>query len=425
MLAHQCIYTKEAAKTAPSGIKTDTISVDIAPNKSFGSSVAFANNNLIAIGAPYQFATNRVSGEGYTRRPGAVHIYAKNSSGNWEEELVISDFNTTDPGSGKYQIELDDLDAFGQAVDFLDNDTLIISGEYKGILYILQKSNGSWKQTSTIEGSQLLVGDPLSTDENGYASGFGQAISISGDTIVVTGANTSSGGVLNLLNWTTFHPDAVWHYIYIDDENCGADDFLNNPALYDEGEIITPPSSQEGSRLCFKVDNGSYGIEYFASEIIDLSAPQFATPALDISENGILSIYFNEKIRQTDDEEIDEDWVRANVGGALDITLHGQTTALSIPLNHQNSSSTINSGNSLVSVSHPDGQTVLRILVDTTDANFPPTTGPTSSAPHAYAITLKNFEDSVNNAQLTDLTAEEDDYRICPRHANHYDYARR
>ena len=383
--------------------KTDTISVNIAPNRSFGSSVAFANNNLIAVGAPGQLAPNRVAGEGYTRRPGAVHLYAKDSDGNWEEELVISDFNTDDPGSGKYQIELEDLDAFGQAVDFLDNDTLVIAGRYKGILYILQKSNDGWEQIGTIEGSQLLAGDPLPTNEDGYASNFGQAISISSNTIVVT--NTNDEGVVNLLDWTTFHPDASWHYAYIDNGNCGADDFLNSPTSYNEGELITPPKNQEGSRLCFKVDNGSAGVEYFASEIIDLSAPQFATPALDISENGVLSIYFDEKIRQIENEEIDEDWVRANVG-TLSITLHGQTTPLSIPLNHNNAGSTINSGNSLISISHPNEQTVLRVQVDTANANFPPTTAPSSSAPHAYAIALKNFEDSVNNAQLTDLTAE-------------------
>lgn len=406
-------YESDSIQSISQWNKIDTISTNIAPGGSFGNSVAFADDNLIAIGARLQQAPNRVSGEGYTRRPGAVHLYAKNSDADWTKELVISDFNTTNPGSGKYQIELEDLDGFGQSVSFFGTDTLVASALYKGTLYVLQKSNNSWEQITTIEGHKLLAGNPLGISTlNERALSFGHAINVYGDTIAVTHTSDHHNhllaqGVINLLDLTTFLPETTWHYTYINDANCDANDFLNSPIAYTEGDSITPPGDKEGQRLCFKADSGSEGIEYFASSIIDSSVPQFSTPSLTISEDGVLSIYFNEKIRQIDDGEIDEDWVQTNVG-SLDITLHGQTTSVTITLNHENVSSEINSGNSMVSVEHINDRTILKVQIDTANSNFPPATEPSATAPHTYEISLVNFEDSADNAQLTALTAEQE-----------------
>ncbi len=406
-------YESDSIQSISQWNKIDTISTSITPNSLFGTSVAFADDNLIAIGASLQYAPNRVSGEGYTRRPGAVHLYAKNSAANWVEELVISDFNTITPGAGKYQIELEDLDYFGRSVSFFGADTLVASAPYKGTLYVLQKSTNSWKQTTTIEGHKLLAGNPLQINiQSDRARSFGDAIDIYGNTIAVTQTrdtrdNHAASGVVNLLDLTTFLPETTWHYTYISDANCGANDFLDSPTDYTEGDLITPPKDKEGWRLCFKADSGSKGIEYFASSVIDLSAPQFSTPSLKIGEDGVLSIYFTEKVRQIDNNEIDEDWVQTNVG-SLDITLHGQTTPVTIPLNHQNTGSEINSGNSMVSVEHINNRTILKVQLDTSNSNFPPATAPSAAAPHTYGISLVNFEDSVDNAQLSLLTAEQE-----------------
>ena len=396
---------------------------DNMPIAHFGASLAFANNDLIAVGAPYQRSPNRVHGEGYNRSPGAVRLYIKDSNGDWIQDITFSDFNTTNPGNGKYQIELQTLDRFGHSVAFLDANTLITSSPTKGILYILQKSNNVWSRVTEIQGDALLNGNPLhlasiTGEEGKFAISFGQALAAYNDTIFASqprdqylnnnNEDADSAGVINLLNWPSFRLSTIWHYTYINDDDCGSKDFSDNPSAYNEGDLIEPPDSQEGSRLCFKADNGSDGIEYFASDIIDLSAPQFATPSLSISEDGVLSIYFNEIIRQIDNSAIDEDWVRNNVQN-LNITLHGQVIPLIIPLNHDSGRSTpINDGNDLVIVEQINDRSVLKIQIDTNSLDFPPATAPTTAAPHTYAIDLKNFEDLTDNAQLTDLTAEQE-----------------
>ena len=399
-----------------------TLSDDM-PIASFGASLAFANNDLIAIGVPAQRSPNRVSGESYNRSPGAVRLYTKDSNGDWIHDITFSDFNTTNPGNDKYQIELRNLDVFGQSVAFLDANTLVTSSPTRGILYILQKSNNAWSKVAEIKGDSLLNGNPLKLatingEEGEFAASFGRALAAYNDTIfasqpwdsylIENSEDEDSEGVINLLNWPSFRLNTIWHYTYINDNDCGSNDFSDNPSAYNEGDLIEPPDSQEGSRLCFKADNGSNEIEYFASDIIDLSAPQFATPSLSISEDGVLSIYFNEIIRQIDDSAIDEDWVRNNVQN-LNITLHGRVIPLIIPLNHDSSRSTpINDGNDLVIIEQINKRSVLRIQIDTNSPDFPPATAPTTAAPHTYAIDLKNFEDLTDNAQLTDLTAEQE-----------------
>ncbi len=392
--------------------KINTISSEssIIAGAGFGRSVAFANDNLLAVGAPYQYAPRVINNEGYKRRPGAVHLYSKNNDSEWIQTLVFSDFNSSNPGTGKYQLEIENLAYFGQSVSFIDANTLAVGSNNEsdgtGSVYIFQSSNDVWSQILRISDDDPATRYPL-----GFKNRFGYAIDVQGNTLAITNIHDTknaeaigSEGVVNLLNWTTFKPGAIWHYTYIDDNNCGSNDFLNSPTAYTEGEVITPPSSANGKRLCFKADSGSNRIEYFASDIIDTSSPQFADPALTITEDDVLSIYFTEKVRQLNNEEIDEGWVDANVGN-LSITLHNENTPLTIALN---SDAGKNSGNSLVSVEHISDRTVLRVLIDTDNSNFPPTTAPTISAPHVYEISLMNFEDFFDNPQLTALTARQE-----------------
>ena len=385
------IYERDGSQGVSQWNKTKTITV-AAGKALFGRSVAFASEDLLAIGASGQYAPDRVPGEGYTRRPGAVHLYAKNSDNDWAEELVISDFNTTTPGSGKYQVELEDLDRFGQAVGFINSTTLVASVEYQGVLLVFEKSAGSWSKIAEIKGHELLAGVPLVGSENDRAEGFGKSIDTHDNLIAVTQDN--SPGSINLLKWSTFQPGTTWHYVYIDDNDCGASDFNNSPTAYTEGDVITPASDKEGKRLCFKADDGT-NTEYFASQAVDLTGPGFEDPTLDVSEDGILSIYFNEQVRQLDDTDIDEAWVGSKVDG-LQVTPDGETNATNVPLA---------ATDKLVSVGLENGKTVLRIKLDT--SNFPLSSDPTTAAPHDYSITMYDLEDLYDNAEST-LTAEQE-----------------
>ena len=163
---------------------------------------------------------------------------------------------------------------------------------------------------------------------------------------------------------------------------------------YTEGDTITPPATQEGSRLCFKADDG-VNVEYLASQVIDLTGPDFNDPALDVSEDGILSIYFNEQVRQLDDTAIDETWVRDKVDN-LEITPDGETNATSVAFD---------TTGRLVAVEHTEGQTILRLQLDT--SSFPLSSDPTAAAPHDYSITMYDLEDFDDNASST-LTAEQE-----------------
>ncbi|MYB40255.1 hypothetical protein F4X86_03275 [Candidatus Saccharibacteria bacterium] len=385
------VYERDGSQGVAQWNKTKTITV-AADKASFGGSVAFGGEDLLAIGASGQYAPNRVSGEGYTRRPGAVHLYAKDSNDDWAEELVISDFNTTTPGSGEYQVELEDLDYFGQAVGFIDSTTLVASVEYQGTLMVFEESAGSWSKVADIKGHELLAGIPPVGSENDRAGGFGNAIDTHDDLIAVT--QDGSQGSINLLKWSTFQAGTTWHYVYIDDANCDAGDFNGSPTAYTEGDVITPGSDKEGKHLCFKADDGT-NTEYFASRAIDLTGPGLEDPALNVSEDGVLSIYFNEQVRQLDDTDIDESWV-SNKVDSLEITPNGETNATTVSLS---------STGRLVSVGHENGKTVLRLQLDT--SSFPLSSDPTAAAPHDYSITMYDLEDFDDNATAT-LTAEQE-----------------
>ena len=384
-------------------IKTNTISSEssILQSSHFGGSLSFADDDTLAIGAPSQYAPRVINGEGYTRRPGAVHLYEKNSDGNWEKNLVFSDFYDTDHSLGKYQIGLDELGVFGSAVAFIDVNTLAISAYEGQGIYIFQKSNSGWSQLLRISEDE-----PSTRHTLAFESEFGRSMVFYGNILAITSTtekkepSSNHEGSVNLLTWSTFTSDITWHYTYIDDAICDEDDFPNTPSDYSEGETITPPASEEGKKLCFKADDGVNTPQYFASDIIDLSAPSLANPELSVTEDGLLNIHFNEKIRQIDDSEIDEDWVRENIGD-LNITI-GEAPPLVIPLNHVN-----DGGNSLVAVEHTHGRTTLRIQIDASNANFPPAP-PTAENSHLYEITLNNFEDFSDNTQEEEITASQE-----------------
>ena len=384
-------------------IKTSTISSEssILNSSTFGGSLNFADDNLLAIGAPFQYAPRVINGEGYTRRPGAVHLYEKDSNGDWQKNLVFSDFYDDDHSPGKYQIELDELGNFGSAVAFINPDTLAVSAYAGQGIYVFQKSNSVWSQLLRISKD-----DPSTRHNLPFESELGRSIAFYGDILAVTSTSerkefgSNHKGAVSLLTWSTFTSETTWHYTYIDDAICDEDDFSNTPNDYSEGETITPPASEEGKRLCFKADDGVNPPQYFASDILDLTAPGLDDPELSATEDGLLNIHFNEKIRQIDDSEIDEEWVRENIGD-LNITI-GDASPLVIPLNHTNS------GNSLVAVEHTNDKTTLRIQVDVGNTNFPPATPPTATNPHLYEITLNNFEDFSDNAQEEEVTASQE-----------------
>ena len=421
------IYEKSGGQWSQTTKIADPNENSILENSSFGGSVSFASDNLLAIGAPTRYASTRVSGEGYNRSTGAVYLYAKDSNGDWSQELSFSNFLTNNPGVGKYQIELWHLYRFGHSISFLDANTMVVGSKRVGHLHVFKKDNGVWGEVIdpvlqriidsvskkpvniAVAGDKLLTGNPTG------GGGFAQAIDIHGDIIAVTDPRDGYGrlldhdlstgmGVVNLLDWSTFRPDTTWHYTYIDgDDTCGANDFTDPATVntYIEGDSITPTIDKEGQRLCFKAQNETDGIEYFASDIIDLTLPGFASPSLDIAEDGTLTIYFNERVRRIDDNEIDEDWVINHVSD-LSITIDSTVSAVS--LMHNNDSP---NNNSLISVEHIDDRTVLKLQLDTDDSDFPPASPPTPSSPHTYEISLSQFEDLSDNPQTDMLKASQ------------------
>ncbi len=125
----------------------------------FGASVA-ADGDTNAVGVPYQ-----------TNGAGCVRVSVRTGA-TWSEEARI-----TAPVSG--------IDGFGQLL-VLDGDTLAIVGtrhsDISRAVYIYVRNAGAWSLQSTLAAPSL-------------ASGFGEALALSGDSLVVgaPGAGTPLG----------------------------------------------------------------------------------------------------------------------------------------------------------------------------------------------------------------------------------------
>ncbi|MET0231299.1 MAG: hypothetical protein ABW186_10245 [Rhodanobacteraceae bacterium] len=122
----------------------------------FGNAVAMRGSTLF-VGALQAMADGHVN-------QGAVYVFTDDGSGTWSQ---VQKLTSSDGGAG---------DAFGASLSF-DGTTLVVGATYaggQGAAYVFESSGGTWTEV------QKLVADDAAA--NDY---FGNAVSLSGDSILV------------------------------------------------------------------------------------------------------------------------------------------------------------------------------------------------------------------------------------------------
>jgi hypothetical protein len=155
---------------------------DAEPGDYFGNAVAISGDTLV-VGMRFE-----------DRGIGAAYVFTRDETGKWSEQIKL---RGNDTGTG---------DWFGQSVSVF-GDTLVIGADRKnknsGAVYIFkQEENGAWRQQAKLTGSGA-TGEPRES--------FGEAVSISDDTLVVGGRNTvgeTSSGVAYVFQR---NGDNSWH----------------------------------------------------------------------------------------------------------------------------------------------------------------------------------------------------------------------
>jgi hypothetical protein len=153
----------------------------------FGYSTAISGRSVI-VGSPAHDAL----GTGISW-PGAAYIFVQ-ENGVWTQQQMLF----ADDGA--------DGDYFGATVD-IDGDTAVVGaslhdylGIFAGAAYVFVRQDGVWTQ------QQKLV--PSAPAVNGY---FGSAVSIHGDTLVVSAPNENSGAVVQAGSVYVFTRDnGIW-----------------------------------------------------------------------------------------------------------------------------------------------------------------------------------------------------------------------
>lgn len=226
----------------------------------YGAAVALSGNTL-AVGAPSRNAS-----------AGEVVIYQRNGRA-WEEVIILQDVE-----------ERRSIDAFGQALVFADDSTLVVGIPGKdnrdGAVAIFALQGGTWKHSQTLridnpefstrfgqslayENGKLLIGAP---DEDGFGSAhlyeregdtwtfrqkltasnkdlgdkFGSSVAISGDTILVGAPEEDAVGFFpnrNQTDNTLRNTGAAYHFTKTGNswEETG---FLKSPSGDDMGSAV-------------------------------------------------------------------------------------------------------------------------------------------------------------------------------------------
>ena len=168
----------------------------------FGTSVA-VEGNLAAVGYLGYDATyideRNGNVEKITRDAGAVVVYEKNSQGEWVKQALLEQ-DTSDGDFYSNNDSFRSLSQFGERVA-ISGDTIFVAtdfrrllipqgqtyyglptGDYRGLVYVFKKLNGTWTQVDILAHTQL---------PNNITVGlFGSALVVEGSTLVVgaTGA---------------------------------------------------------------------------------------------------------------------------------------------------------------------------------------------------------------------------------------------
>jgi hypothetical protein len=137
-------------------------------NDAFGNAVAISGDTIV-VGAPFA-------------HPAAVYVFVKPASG-WEDTSTF-DAKLTEPGGVPN-------DGFGQSVA-ISGDTVFAAASQlnsgsKGAVYVYVRPAAGWTSTSAFD-AKLTAFDGSSGD------GFGAALAISDDTLIVGAFNARVGG---------------------------------------------------------------------------------------------------------------------------------------------------------------------------------------------------------------------------------------
>ena len=229
------VYLYSGSGTNWTEIKKLTAS-DAASNDNFGSSVAFSNNGLLAIGA-YQDDSNK----------GSVYLFS-GSGTNWTE---IKKLTASDAAAG---------DNFGSSVAFSNNGLLAV-GAYldhnngqndSGSVYLFSGSGTNWTQQTKLTASDADTSDffgySLAFSNNGILAvgAFGDddnGLSTSGSVYLFSGSGT---------NWTEIKK--ITAYDAATGDYFGSSVAFSNNGLLAIGAYLDDDNGQAGSGSVYLYD---------------------------------------------------------------------------------------------------------------------------------------------------------------------------
>jgi hypothetical protein len=193
--------SRAQVSTAPSYSETYLKASNAATGDRFGFAVAMDGDTLV-VGAPGEDGDGSGVGNHDAPDAGAAYVFV-NTGSHWVQQAYLK---ATNAGAG---------DFFGSAVA-IDGDTIVIGAPAEdgdgstaanngaassGAVYVFVRNGSAWSQQAYLKASNAEAGD-----------GFGQAVAISGNTIVAGAPNEDSGTASQQNNAA---PNAGAAYIFV------------------------------------------------------------------------------------------------------------------------------------------------------------------------------------------------------------------
>lgn len=152
------------------------------PGDRFGAAVAIAGTTIV-VGAPDEDSgatgVDGTESDNSLSNPGAAYVFVRGSNGGWTQQAYLK---ASSPGPAAF-------DDFGTAVA-IDGDRIVVGdsgkdagGNDTGAAFVFERSGSTWTAATTLTAFNTQA-----------LAGFGGAVSISGDTIIIGARNESSDG---------------------------------------------------------------------------------------------------------------------------------------------------------------------------------------------------------------------------------------
>lgn len=221
----------------------------------FGISVAIDGNTLVVGASDESSVAQGVNGDqenndGYVK--GAVYVFVRNGN-TWTQQAYLKTNNTNEFSRLGYSVAISGdtivAGAFSEST-FSDGNYDDTSHAFFGAAYVFKRNGTTWSQEARLIGSNTEGGDC-----------FGQAVAISGDTIIIGATGESSKAVLingdgdnnealsSGAAYVFVRQNGVWtQQAYLKAPNAGSGDFFGAcVALSGETAIVSAPG--EGSAV--------------------------------------------------------------------------------------------------------------------------------------------------------------------------------